>query len=486
MPPPEPVTRNRAPVLLFALAALAALGCLWVSWCEFKVYAWNEVRLAPAFAVANGINPYPPLGGGPLTTWIYGPVAILVNLPATLAPTLPLALNFAWAINAVVGLVPFAIIFFGSRELRARGLADGGLAIALALLLLPRWHFVMQVADRTAIAGGLLSCWCLARSTLPSASRLAAAAVLATLAIWSKQTETFLALAQFLWLWRASSRAVAWRYLGWLALCNAAAIAVFSAAFGFSNLWLNLVLIPMRLPLADFAPRLAMQPWLVAGLVIVPLVGIAWAARRGFVRAPKTESRRFLHLSVFVFFAMLPVGLLGYFKVGGGTNLLHSWDYFLAGALLAWLAQDQVFPRTLTRTQAMVVMIMALRASEFRPFPHHAFSQDFTGAARILAEHHGGAWFPQNPLITFYAQGRLWHNEDGIATRYYARYGIREPDFRRHLPAPLRVVVYPSIVAHPFTLGLLPDFQPTSRNGAWTLYTSTTPAVPPPAPALPP
>src|SRR5206468_655065 len=66
-------TRSWVLRLAVTAAALAAVACLWSAWCEFPHYAWNDMRLAPAFAVAHGINPYPDLGGGPLSTWIYGP-----------------------------------------------------------------------------------------------------------------------------------------------------------------------------------------------------------------------------------------------------------------------------------------------------------------------------------------------------------------------------------------------------------------------------
>ena len=119
------------PLALIA-ATLGALGCLWGAWCEFPSWAWNDVRLAPAFALRHGINPYPLLGEGPLFTWIYGPTGIFVNLPATFASTAQAAVQTACAINLLTVLGPPAIVFFGSEELRARGLAVPALALALA------------------------------------------------------------------------------------------------------------------------------------------------------------------------------------------------------------------------------------------------------------------------------------------------------------------------------------------------------------------
>src|SRR4051812_24177110 len=101
LPAPSPAS-SRWQALAAIAAAIGAAACLWSAWCDFPFYMWNDVRLAPAFAVRHGINPYPPLGGGPLSTWIYGPVGILLNLPATLAATPLGALRSAWLINALV------------------------------------------------------------------------------------------------------------------------------------------------------------------------------------------------------------------------------------------------------------------------------------------------------------------------------------------------------------------------------------------------
>ena len=186
------------PMMRFALLAawIVGVACLWTAWCEFPMYAWNETRLAPAFALRYGINPYPPVDGGPLSTWIYGPVGIVVNLPATLATTAAAALQLAYLVNLSVVLLPLVVIFFGSSELRSRGPAGPWLALGFGLLLVPRPNLVLQVADHAAIASGLLSCWFLTRDRDPTPTRLAIAAASCALAIGAKQIEVFLLPAQ--------------------------------------------------------------------------------------------------------------------------------------------------------------------------------------------------------------------------------------------------------------------------------------------------
>lgn len=475
------MSESRTIPLALVAATVGMIGCLWGAWCEFPFYAWNEMRLAPAFAIRHGLNPYPPVGGGPLTTWIYGPVGALLNLPATFAPTVDGALHAACVINALTVLGPLALIFFTATELRNRGPLVTTLALTIAALFIPRPNLVLQVADHSAIACGLLSCWCLARPTTPSQAWLAGAAVLCATAIWSKQVELFLLPAQLAYLWIGAGRPTAGRYLAWVALFVTLGLAAFTAAFGFENLWLNLVAIPGRLGWAAFWPRLLMRPWSLIAQVIAPTLGllVLWRARRWPGR--ESASGRFFQITAFAFITMLPIGLAAYFKIGGDTNLLHSWQYLLPGATLVWLAHDRTTAAVALRLPAIVACGLLLRGKDLvaphaRPFTGH-----FAVAADLMRAHPHTLWFPQNPLITFYADGRLWHSEDGIATRHLAGYGLREIDFRRHLPSPrLEGVVYPIVVEFPFAMPLLPEFNQKMNLPHWTLHRrnpSTPPAV---------
>jgi len=92
-----------------------------------------------------------------------------------------------------------------------------------------------------------------------------------------------------------------------------------------------------------------------------------------------------------------------------------------------------------------------------------------------MATHPHRLWFPRNPLITYYADGKLWHSEDGIETRFLANYGIHEADFRRYLPPDLEGVVYPARVDSPFSMALLSEFSREIKGPFWTLYASPAP-----------
>ena len=89
-----------APTRWFCLlAVLAATVWLWVCWCLFPVSVWNDVRLAPAFALARGAPLYPGETSDAVGTWIYGPLPALLLWPATWASSAASALLTAGALN---------------------------------------------------------------------------------------------------------------------------------------------------------------------------------------------------------------------------------------------------------------------------------------------------------------------------------------------------------------------------------------------------
>lgn len=464
--------------LALCAATAGALACLWTAWCLFPCLAWNELRLAPAFALRQGINPYPPLGGGPVTTWIYGPVGILVDLPATCAASPEGALHLASLITILAVLAPLAVIFFGSAELRARGAWAPWLALCLGVLLQSERNFMFQVADQSSIALGLLSGWCLARHPEPQTSSIVGAAALCALAIFTKQLEVFLVPAHLVFLLMGGHRVAAVRYLAWLALFSLVALVICAPAFGLANLWLNVVVIPGRLPWADFVARLAARPWILTAQVALPSLGLAllWRIRRWPDGSP--ASGRFFHWTVLAYFAMLPVGLAAFFKIGGDANSLHSWNYLLPGCLLAWLATDRGATIPAARLLGVTTLALVVHGMEFAALPIRPLTRHFEEAAQLNSAFPHAIWFPQNPIITFYADGNFWHVEDGVRTRNYAGFAPRQADFRRYLPANLQAIAYPTGEDLWLSMALLPEFSQKTVLPHWTLLTRPPPRMP--------
>ncbi len=453
--------------------AIAALLCLWTAWCEFPIYSWNEARLVPAFALRDGLNPYPLIGGGPLLTWIYGPVGILINLPATFASSAVGALHLATLINFVVLFFPLAFIFADSVDFKGRSPTVRWFAFTVAVLLTPRPNLVLQVADHAAIAFGLLSCWWLVRPSKRDNTRLGVAALLCTLAIWSKQVTVFLVGAQVAYLFLTANRGAIPRYLLWLVVLNLTALGLAILAFGWANLWLNLVAIPGRLPWADdIAARLAMRPWALIAQIALPGLGLIVLRVLNKWPARDSESGRFFLITVLAFAVMLPVGFAAFLKIGGDTNVFHSWDYLLPGLLLAWLTAEKAGIGARYRALAVATCAVALRWTDVTRFPAKPLTAHLEAAERLMETHPHRLWFPRNPLITYYADGKLWHSEDGVQTRYLANYGL--PDFRGDLPPDLEGVAYPPAVDARFSMALLPEFDHEIEGPFWILHVRST------------
>jgi hypothetical protein len=143
--------------VLLGAVTLAIVFRLWTSFCFFPLAEWNSVRLAPAFMLRFGPTPYPGLDNGPLTTWIYGPVPLLVNLPATLASDTISALSIAETINLLIAIIPVAATVFLLDFSAAKiSRPDRLWALFLCLALWPNTSLQYIQADNTALAFGLL------------------------------------------------------------------------------------------------------------------------------------------------------------------------------------------------------------------------------------------------------------------------------------------------------------------------------------------
>ena len=473
--PSPPLARHGWLACAALLAGLGALAYAWMSWCAFPGPTWNELRLAPAFALRHGVPLYPPAAGGPLSTWIYGPVGAIINLPATFAGSAENALEVAGLVNLLTLVLPLAWICSRAAGLRARGRAVPPLTLALLILALPAGSLVFQVADHAAMALGLLSTWLLAQRPAPSARRLALAAALCALAIWSKQTSLFLALAHVIALLAFRERAAALRYAAFVALFGLLALAAAGFYFGFANLWLNLVEIPARLPWGDVGEKISRRWAPLLAYVALPPLAALWLLRRS---PPSGDpvAERFLRFGFVAFLTLLPVCALGFCKIGGDTNTLHGWYFLLPPLALVALARPLPPPAAWLAPLLAAVALVGLRTLEFQKLPVLPATARLRSAEQLARAAPGTCWFPHDPVVTFYSDHRLYHVEDGVATRSLAGLGVREKDFRAHLPPRLAAIVCAAEQPEPFSLQLLNDFNVRTAERHWIVFTR--PAAP--------
>jgi hypothetical protein len=466
------------------LAVLATAIWLWVCWCLFPVSVWNDVRLAPAFALARGVPLYPGETSGAVGTWIYGPLPAMLLWPATQASSAAQALLIADTLNLLftVGAIAAVCAAWPAPAGRTLRPADRLLAATLAIALWPGATFQYIQADNFAVALGLVGNLLLVR-TQTSAGRWGAAA-LAVAGLACKQTSLGVAAAQIVWLGVVAGRSGALRHLGRCAILGLAGGAAIVGAFGWDHIRLNLFALPSALPwtdepvrrLLDLAPELSIH-------LLAPALIMLFCRRAVWAR----ESPLLLPSLAWLF--ALPPGVLSLLKIGGTINSLQSFTLWLPAALLVGLAAARVTRRAswFYAGAAMLAIVVCGARLARRPSPPlRPLVEHYRQADYLARTFRGEIWFPWNPLVTIYGENRFYHGEDGLYVRFLAGHSLTQDHARANLPPHMCVIALPRGGADwGIALSLLPAGYQRTEFNLWTLYSwppGPAAAAPPAAP----
>ncbi len=424
-------------IVALGLALVAVTAWLWTNLCGFPWSAWNDLRLAPVLMAANGVNPYALPDGGVATTWMYGPVPLWLWWPASLARDAVSAIMAAGVLNLTLTLA--AIVFAcwcwpvagASRSARLT-------AIATCIALWPHATFHFLQADNPAVAFGLIANTALAltaRRGRPSTSANWLIALATALALGSKQTAVAMLAAQVIWLWSEQGRFAAVHHLvRTLAVASALAI-VACAQFEFAGLWLGAFRIPAELPwtteidkrLLHLAPVLLLH---IGG----PLLLLAFSSAR--VLRPRHD----LRLPFLAWIASLAPGLPAMMTVGGSTNSFHGFLLLLPPLAVAACVFAQHRRGGLV---AMAGAVIALVAARWASAPNRPLTPAVIAlqqADQICRLYPHQVWFPWNPTVMFFAEGRFYHAEDGLHVRNLTGRPLTLPQFKGGLPADVHFV----------------------------------------------
>jgi hypothetical protein len=471
-PPAAPSSRYplRERVAL-ALSASAVAVALWSALCTTPRFDWNAARLMPAFVLAAGERIYFPPGAGPALGWIYGPVMPAVMTPAALLPTITSAMLAAALINAAFLLGPLLLgVNAVARRAGRAGRERAWLLVACAggALAVP-WianALVFITADNFLVGLALASCVCLAHAGDSARGRWCAA-LLAALAVWTKQLAIGVPAAQVLWLvWSAGPRA-AGRHAGRLLVAGVALAAVAVAIFGFEELRFNLWTVPSHHPLKGGGEFWFAQLGALA-LACVPVAGAL-----GVLSVRLTGLSPAATLLAVVAIGQLPLGALGASKIGGGENSFHAIYYFTAAAGLQLASSGAAVATWLRHRVVAVGLVAALaglftvaRQTEWRLTP----AVQLEASRAMAAEHRGEILFPRNPLVTWWTEGKVYHLEYGYLDQALAGFPPTPARLAAWLPANLRYVVYQDDgVDHPF-VRLLPGFERAVRGPGFVVH----------------
>lgn len=455
-----------ATVLALIVASVLLAAWMWSRICRFPSIPWNDMRLAPTIALAQGWSVYPTATEGTISTWMYGPLPLLFFWPASWASSAEGALMIAAALNVALTLVPLALVCFtwpaaggGSRSPVGRTSA-----FLLCLALWPELHYSVLFSDNLAVACGLLGNLLLVRARTSRERWLAAIA--ATAAVACKQISLGIPLAQVLWLGLTVGPPAALRH-GLRCLIAGAAIGAGAiAAFGWEGLWFTLVETPGGIGWAP-APWQRLQivaPDLALGLGVPALAMIFF--RRAFAKPT-------LLLPALAWLCTLPLGIAALMKLGGWTNSIHGFVLWLPAVLAVFFTAQANARRLWGACLAAAAIAAGVASGRVLHEPTlHLRPQvaDHRQAAEFAVQHRGAIWFPGHPLVTLYSEGRYYHDEDGLYIRRSARQPLTERQAASHLPAALRVMAFRNDWAGwGIARRMLPPNSTEQAIGNWTL-----------------
>ena len=468
------------------LCAAALILAYWSTVASTPAFDWNATRIYPAFLLAGGVSPYATATSGPVTGWIYGPVMPLFYLPATLAPTLTSAVLVSGVINLLVLAGPMVLIVNDASRRAGLALRERG-AILLGLLgLLPalpvlRSYLIWIHCDQVAIGLTLLSCWFLARFRCESSElNLGVAAVLAALAVWTKQIAVMLPLTQLLYLGglRRDFR-LFWRYLLWLLGAGAGTSAVAVLIFGTGPLVFCLWVVPGGHRLMGWAVFLR-YAWVFvshAGPCLALTLLLARFARKAPAQPAHDFQKDLLGLLLVTATGEIPMNLLAACKEGSNTNSFHALPLFFLAVFVALVAAAGWWrPRIPPARAAIAAGVVALAGatllltdSAFRLTPATRLEQ-----ARAIAERHlGHVYFPQNPLIVWWTERKPQPLELGLVDLSLAGFPITRVRYFESLPQDLQMVVYRNGQAG-MAVQIFPGFKRREAPGVFDLYAGPT------------
>lgn len=455
------------PVMLLLIAAAGVLLRFWTSFCFFPLPEWNAVRLAPTFMLRFGPTPYPGLEGDAITTWIYGPVPLLLNLPATLAGDVLGATLVAGALNLLWTVVPVAITVASLAPHFALSRRDRGWVLLLCLAVWPNASLQFLQADNAAVGFGLLANVLLARTRGATRRDLALAALCTALAVWSKQPMVGLVLAQAIWLGLVAGPKTAARYALIFTGFSLGLGGLFVAWFDFGPLWLNLVQIPGRIPLSPDLAERAVLLW----KDLVVSVGLPIAGVIAFRRTVWASESPWL-LAALSWLCLLPTGLVAAFKIGGASNSLLGYLFLVAPAMagLVWWLQRIAARTAQAWAAAAVVAVLSQQMAAAFQLPLRPVTTHLEEATQLATKLPHQVYFPWHPLVTWYADHRFYHTEDGLYTRGVARLGPARETARQGLPERWSMTAVQGWREN----GVFREFEPAGLQrgafGKWTLH----------------
>jgi hypothetical protein len=436
---------------------------LWGCWCSFPAIPWNDLRIAPSVALHHGVSIYSVSDSGAVSSWIYGPLPLILFWPSGLASSAVGALMIAGAIHIGLTVIVLSTVCLLWPDIEGRvGRVQIRLAAAMLCILLvrnPTSGYIVFSVDASGIAFGLLSLLSLTRHRYWLAAFLAAASVAC------KQTMIGVGVAQVIWLFITASPRDGWRQAGRCGVAGAVLLIPTIGYFGAVGLWHTMLEVPARFPWASLSERLADHYAYLLIYVILPVVAMV------FWRSFFFSRRSLVLLPSLAFFCVLPMGVAGFLRIGGNVNSLHSFWLWFPPTLVV-LALNTGFARWSRYALAISAVALASYWLQISHLPTQPSTLAYSQASYLAERMPEKIWFPLNPLITLYSDKRFYHDLDGLGERTLAGQHLTPQHFYAGMPRQRQV----SATLLPVGWGLwgmenarLPEDTPVRSFGQWRL-----------------
>jgi hypothetical protein len=246
--------------------------------------------------------------------------------------------------------------------------------------------------------------------------------------------------AQLLWVWHLHGARRAGAQLVRTGVAGVVFGALAVQQFGLRELWFSAVTVPSRLPWADDLGQRAVEIW--------PYVTAQWVLPAAVLLALRRQLREFapsLRLPVYAWICTLPLGIAGMLTSGGSHNHLQGFQLLSPAALVAVLAAARSWSSlapVLAGVAGLVIGCGKIAVADHAPLQPNL--RTVHAASMLQREQPGAVWLPWSPLVTYFAEGRFDHTEDGIYVRFITGHPVSLTHARAHLPPRLRVIMLPT------------------------------------------
>jgi len=479
----ERVARGLRPPVMALLVLI-----LWSGLCGIPSIDWNAARVAPSVALLYGINFYGTITHGPYLGWTYGPVMPLLLLPAALLPGITFKLVVAGLLAQAFTLLPLILTqdwsLAAARKISVLG---GLLAVFACLCNWPTLELLSLVhVDAFALGLGVGSCLVLTsrNNSPPGQRRLAVAALLAALCVWTKQIDVPVVVAQFLFLGAAWGWRNAWRYALWFLGLATGLTAIFTGIFGGEEIVFNLFWVSAHQAwTSSLARHIYWQILMGAPFILLLLVAAGRPEGGSAIHVPGSSTPPLrAHPCLLVALAglcLIPTSAMAAAKFNGGINSYHSLYFFIAASAMAvgrraqaatGKSAERMWRRLLLGSLAIMATIGIFNVVTLHPL---RLTPDLRAEQTLaLARSQPGTlYLPWYPLAGLLTEKKLYAFDDAVFNLLAAGAAPDAMAIRAAVPAHVRLLAYQTdVIASQAMLAYYPELHRTFRRAGWTIY----------------